>query len=275
MKNKPLVSVIIPTYNEERYIDACLQSLLSQTYKPLEIIMVDDGSTDKTVEIAKRFKINLFKQKHMGPAGARNLGASKAKGEILVFPDADMKYDKKYIKILVKPILDKKAIGTFNKNEYVANTDNIWSNCWAINSDLPINKRHSENLPKYLSVFRAILKEDFDRVGGYDNLGYGDDSTISDKLGVQSYGVKGAKAFHFNPSSLIEVFYSARWIGRDNKIFKPDIFNFFRFSLFNSIRISFRKIYKKKVPLRFIIFKLVYDFGVLVGIFLNFGDSRK
>src|SRR3990167_4182565 len=98
------VSLIIPAYNEEEVIGNCLKSLLKQTFKPLEIIVVDDGSTDNTISIVKNCQLptvncQLFCQKHLGPGSARNLGASKAKGEILIFVDADMTFDKNFVKI--------------------------------------------------------------------------------------------------------------------------------------------------------------------------------
>ncbi len=60
MKRLPLVSVIVPCYNEEETINLCIESLLSQTYKPLEIIVVDDASTDKTPEIISRYAVKFF-----------------------------------------------------------------------------------------------------------------------------------------------------------------------------------------------------------------------
>ena len=72
----------------------------------------------------KKYKIKkLIQQIHKGPSPARNLGAKSAKGSILIYPDADIRYDKRYVETLIKPILTKKAIGTFNKEEYVANTE--------------------------------------------------------------------------------------------------------------------------------------------------------
>ena len=77
-----LVSIIIPSYNEQDVIGACLNSISAQSYKNTEIILVDDGSQDKTIEIAKKYKAKIVKQGHKGPGPARNLGASIAKGKI-------------------------------------------------------------------------------------------------------------------------------------------------------------------------------------------------
>src|SRR3990167_11506106 len=117
------VSVIIPTFNEEKDIVECLESLKNQTLKALEIIVIDDGSTDNTLRVLSEFPISNFqfqiiKQNHKSPGQARNLGAKNAKGEILVFVDADMTFDKKFIQMLIKPIISGKAIGTFSKDEF-------------------------------------------------------------------------------------------------------------------------------------------------------------
>ena len=97
-----MVSVIIPTYNESRVISSCLQSLQSQTVKDLEIIVVDDGSTDSTLSEISNFKFQIsnfviLRQNHNGPGVARNLAAKKAKGDILVFVDADMEFAPDFI----------------------------------------------------------------------------------------------------------------------------------------------------------------------------------
>jgi len=81
----PKVSVIIPTYNCARYIPEAIESVLNQTYKDFEIIVVDDGSTDNTKEVLNRYIIeNLIKyiyQNNQGPGAARNTGIKAAKGE--------------------------------------------------------------------------------------------------------------------------------------------------------------------------------------------------
>ena len=89
-----MVSVIIPFYNEEQYIGDCLISLIKQTYKNIEIICVDDGSTDNGAMIVKAIqqsdsRISLIQQENMNAGTARNVGFSKAKGEYVLFLDSD------------------------------------------------------------------------------------------------------------------------------------------------------------------------------------------
>ncbi|MFN8492866.1 MAG: glycosyltransferase family A protein [Caldilineaceae bacterium] len=84
-----LVSVIIPVYNGERYLSAAIESVLAQNYRPLEIIVVDDGSTDDSAAVAKRFPAHYVWQAQSGASAARNHGIALAQGEFLAFLDAD------------------------------------------------------------------------------------------------------------------------------------------------------------------------------------------
>jgi glycosyltransferase involved in cell wall biosynthesis len=86
-----LVSVIIPTYNRERTIERAVDSVLAQTWQSIELIVVDDGSVDRTVDILARYgnRIVVIKQKNQGPSAARNTGIKAATGEIVAFLDSD------------------------------------------------------------------------------------------------------------------------------------------------------------------------------------------
>ncbi len=83
------ISVIIPAYNEEKIIGNCLKSIANQTEKPFEIIVVDNNSTDKTVEIAKKFGARIVEEKIQGRRSARDAGFNAAKGDIIARTDAD------------------------------------------------------------------------------------------------------------------------------------------------------------------------------------------
>src|SRR3989344_5597630 len=157
------VSLIIPVYNEEKVIKECLESLFVQRYKSLEIIVVDDGSSDDTLSLLAEIKVRnpklkILRQDHKGAGAARNLGVGETGGKILVFVDADMIFDKDFVKELVWPIVNGQTIGTFSKNEYLANKDNVWARSWNINRGLPVNKMITDNYPDEQKVFRAILK---------------------------------------------------------------------------------------------------------------------
>jgi len=234
------ISVVIPTFNEERYIVRCLESLLKQSYKYFEIIIVDDGSTDTTTELLGLYSnIRIYEQDHQGPGAARNLGAKKANGKILILVDADMEFHKDFIKNLIKPIKGK-VIGTFHSKELVANIDNIWARCWSID--------RMPNPPKYCGVFRAVLKKEFLKSGGFDSSkGYFDDDLS--KLGL-ALRADGAILSHNNPETLGEVFRHSAWVGN---------------SLNRTYIISHLKRYISSVILMFIAFLLaLFSFIFLI-----------
>ena len=219
------ISIIIPVYNEEKAIKKCLESLQEQTVIPKEIIVVDDKSTDNTMEAIKQFlnsslthqRINVSTHSqpaHLGAGAARNLGASKASGEILVFMDADMTFSKTFLEDLVKPILDGKSKGTFSKLEYIANWNNRWARFWNYQKGIYEPRAIPADYPETAPVFRAILKSEFEKVGGFDEMkGYNDDWSLSEKLGYHATAAK-ARFFHYNPENLTEAFIQARWAGK-------------------------------------------------------------
>lgn len=102
---RPLVSVIITTRNEEDYIKSCLDAIRNQTYEDIEIILVDSCSKDKTREIAKEYVDKLI-IKDSTPSEGRNIGAKYAKGDILLFVDADILLTKNWILQMIRSIKD-------------------------------------------------------------------------------------------------------------------------------------------------------------------------
>ena len=88
------VSIIVPVYNCEKYLKKCIESIINQTYKDLELILIDDGSKDKSYDISLEYKkkyknIIVLKQNNKGSGSARNYGIEKATGKYLMFCDSD------------------------------------------------------------------------------------------------------------------------------------------------------------------------------------------
>ncbi|MBE5912923.1 MAG: glycosyltransferase [Pseudobutyrivibrio ruminis] len=99
-----LVSVIVPFYNAEKYLDRCIHSILEQSYKNIELILVNDGSTDSSRNICERFKnesVFIINQQNAGAAAARNNGIKSANGKFIVFVDADDWLDCNHIESLI------------------------------------------------------------------------------------------------------------------------------------------------------------------------------
>lgn len=109
-----LVSIIIPVYNSEKLLPSCLNSVLAQTYQNLEIILVNDGSTDHSSKIIEEYakkdhRIQVLTEKNQGQSAARNNGLKIAKGEYISFIDSDDKIDETFIEKLLKPYQDDKV----------------------------------------------------------------------------------------------------------------------------------------------------------------------
>ena len=105
-----LVSVIIPVYNLEKYLKQCLESVVSQTLKDIEILCVNDGSTDSSLEILEEYasrdtRIRIINQENHGAGNARNTGLNIAAGEYLYFLDGDDYIENKTLELLVELML--------------------------------------------------------------------------------------------------------------------------------------------------------------------------
>jgi len=116
-----MTSIIIPAYNADKYISETINSVLSQSYADWELIIVDDGSTDKTAEIVKQFckkdnRIKYYYQKNSGVSVARNFGLNKAKGEYISFLDADDIWLNDFLIETTSFLEENQKIGVVNTN---------------------------------------------------------------------------------------------------------------------------------------------------------------
>ncbi len=272
------VSVIIPAFNEANTINLCLESLRRQTDLPVEILVVDDGSTDTTAQVVEQFnqgykRVRLLSQPHLGPAKARNLAARQARGKVLVFVDADMEFSPDFLLALTQPIFNGQSRGSWSGEEWVKNWDNVWARCWNFNQGRLTASMIGNQGQK--RVFRAVLRSEFLRVGGFDSIGYTDDWTLVNKLGYQPKPTR-AKFFHHNPGPLNAAFSQAYWIGKRQykqgklgTIITLVKFNPF-FSLINGLYKSL--VFKES---RFGLFKLVYDWGIFRGAWVNLTQGSQ
>ena len=112
MKFTPLISVVIPAYNAEQFLDETLESVLSQTYENWECIIVNDGSTDNTESIAKKWcekdaRFRCFYKENSGASDTRNFGIKEARGEYIAFLDADDLYMPNFLKVCLENLVEK------------------------------------------------------------------------------------------------------------------------------------------------------------------------
>lgn len=108
MKEK-FISVILPVYNVEKYVEQCIQSVLTQSYQNFELLIIDDGSTDRTLEICQKYqndKVVLLKKDHAGVYSARNFGLQFCKGEFIAFIDSDDWIEETYLEVLINGFTD-------------------------------------------------------------------------------------------------------------------------------------------------------------------------
>lgn len=154
----PKFSIVIPVYNVEKYIKRCLDSVMNQTYKDFEVIVVNDGSTDKSMKFVKDYDVKIINSEHVEVSEARNLGAKKATGEYLIFLDSDdywdnelleklsrnMKNKPDLIRFQVRTVTDNNETTDYNEKEFVNKSgeeafniivnyhfiENVW--CYAI-----------------------------------------------------------------------------------------------------------------------------------------------
>jgi glycosyltransferase involved in cell wall biosynthesis len=115
----PLVSVVIPTFNAARYVARAVDSALAQTYSPVEVIVVDDGSTDNTAQVLDQYKSNIryIFQPNCGSVGAvRNRGIREARGEIFAFLDADDLWFREKLEQQIPVLLANPKVGLVHSN---------------------------------------------------------------------------------------------------------------------------------------------------------------
>ena len=185
MTSVPTVSVVVPVHDGAAYLAECLASILEQTVAPLEVVVVDDGSTDRSGDIARSFgePVRCLRQPHGGPASARNHGVTEARGEFIAFLDAD--------DLLVPQKLERQ-LARFAANPDLQFCDAYSQNFWS--PEIPPGARnvapretftHGE-VPKPNLIITWLLRRVlFDRLGGFDVARrLGEDSEWWDRVGA-------------------------------------------------------------------------------------------
>lgn len=165
---KPLISVIIPVYNAQDTLSLCLDRLCKSDYSKFEVILVDDCSSDKSVDIAQKYPAKLINMpKNQGAAPARNQGAKAAKGSILLFMDSDILVEENSLSLVAEDLGDKKIAGVVGLLSPKLKFNNFASNY----KNLYMHYTYSI-LPRSVSVFytsfAAVRKEIFEECGGFD-----------------------------------------------------------------------------------------------------------
>ncbi len=153
---KEKISVLVPVYNSEKYLTRCIESILNQTYKNIELIIVNDGSNDKSYEIIEEYKkrdnrIKALHTENKGVSYARNLGLDSASGDFLAFVDSDDYIDEDYLETLYKYLKNENAdISMCNCKFIEENLNKSYTKTFGINNILVMNNEEAvENLFYY------------------------------------------------------------------------------------------------------------------------------
>lgn len=162
---QPLISCIVPVFNGARYLAEALDSILNQTYRPIEIIVIDDGSTDQSAAVIRSYgdRIRCFYQDNAGPAKARNRGLSEASADFIAFLDADdlwhpEKLDRQSARFRSRPELEA----------CVTHVQNFWMPELKQEETRLKNHRFSQPLPGYAMQALLARRSVFDRVGVFN-----------------------------------------------------------------------------------------------------------
>ena len=187
-------SVCIPTLNEEKYLPLLLNCLLNQDYKNFEVIISDGGSTDKTIEVAKKYQTSLnlkvLNSPCTGVSFQRNFAASLSKFDNLIFLDADTQIKKDFL-LTLKNYLEKhpeiSALTSYNvpiSNNLIDKLVYGFFNIFILNAFQKIN-------PVAVGTFIYVKKEVFNKVKGFDNnFNYGEDANFVKRVAKSGYKFK-------------------------------------------------------------------------------------
>ena len=165
--NQPLITVILPVYNSERYIAKALDSVFDQTYRPLDVVVINDGSTDKTASVVSQYQqgelpLRYFYQPNAGPAASRNRGVALAQGDLFAFLDADDWWHPEKLKRQVTLLAQQPALGYVLSHMHVQQeADTPWPTA--------LNQAHYQNDPPcVLPSALLVRREIFQQIGEFD-----------------------------------------------------------------------------------------------------------
>lgn len=173
MELQPFVSVIVPVYNASQHLDRCLDAIRESSYSDYEVIVVDDGSTDASLEIAHSFGAEVLQlQRQSGPAAARNYGAETAKGEVLLFIDSDVLVRQETIARVANAFVENPGIaalfGSYDDDPAEKNFLSQYKNL----VHHFVHQQSSSEAATFWAGCGAIRKEAFNAVGGFDQKRY-------------------------------------------------------------------------------------------------------
>jgi len=210
----PKFSIVVAAYNEEKDIPKLLNSLIKIDYPKnrLEIIVVDDGSTDRTSEIVSKYPVKLIKGPHKGVGFARNLGFKDSGGKIVSFIDADLVLDKGFVKEVVKEFEENPKAGGLQYTIKLLNKKSLISRL------LYLRKLLGMKQPGKVIVSNMFKRKILEKLNGYKpRYGYYDDWELSRRvveLGYKTIPMKKALIWHKEPENWKDLWRQCKWAGK-------------------------------------------------------------
>jgi glycosyltransferase involved in cell wall biosynthesis len=173
VSSNPTVSVVIPAYNAGRYLGEAIESVLAQTYMPLETIVVDDGSSDNTAAVARSYsEVELIVQENAGAGAARNRGFAASRGELVAFHDADDLMTPDKLAVQVGVMVADPTVGCVLAEQELLIEEGAELPFWAAGSQVPtVMPGKPDELadePDVHPMTMVVRREVFERVGGFD-----------------------------------------------------------------------------------------------------------
>lgn len=216
---QPLISILVPCYNEGKVIKASLESLMHLSYPRYEIIVIDDGSTDETYLIAKNMEYNdgnkslkAYTKPNSGKAEALNFGIEKAQGELFLAVDADSKISTDALDLMV-PYFDDPTIAAVAGSVYVTNTDTLWTKLQALEYIQGLNLvRNGQAYFKLVNIIPGPIgmfrKQTVQEIGKYTDDTYAEDCDLTLRLIEAGYRIDyeiDAISYTEAPESLLDL----------------------------------------------------------------------
>jgi GT2 family glycosyltransferase len=301
--NQPIISIIIPCHNAEKFIDKCLNSVLDSLLPQFEAIVIDDASSDKSTDILKLYKRHkkikvYYLDQNRGPSYIRNLGVKKSKGKYILFLDIDCLLDKNALVATVQKFDTDEKVGALQlklinnrikKIESVGHFLTIFGLPYELgtggdsglfNGEMPIFGAKTAGM--------AVRKKVFQRIGGFDEdyFIYGEDTDLSWRVWLAGYQVNylpKAIVYHHQQSSLnketnFRIFYEGAKNNTANILKNaslPMIFWMLPLHIFTWILISFKLILEKRFSFALWIYRGILWNGINIMSTVRKSQLRK
>lgn len=212
------VSIVIPAYNGEAVIGRCVEACLAQEYDGvIEVVVVDDGSTDRTADVVTRYPVRYIHQVNSGPATARNAGVQASRGELICFTDSDCAPERQWVAKLVAEF-DDPAVGAVGGSYDIGNPESLLARC--VHEEIVQRHTHMPRSVNYLGGFNVCYRRKaFEGVSGFEEsfrTASAEDNDLSYRVHKDGWSLRfnpQTRVSHLHPERLGRYLRSQFWHG--------------------------------------------------------------